>query len=162
MSSDIAKAAAREYLKEIDGEDFGTPDGHSVEHLAAVIDSALKRSQGALTAFQDTVWRSLNDYSKQLGWCLTGSQPECWVCLDAAVKELVDRRKVLSSSWQVVVEDEGQKSYPIGSCYDSHESAKYYRDICLEPRRGKRRYGFSKRVKFKIYRMDTVRTEEVG
>lgn len=47
----------------------------------------------ALNTLQDSVWGSLDKYSKALGWGLTGIQPECWSCLDSAVEELRKRRQ---------------------------------------------------------------------
>jgi len=159
ITSDRARAAAREYLRQIDGDDFGSKDGHDIEELEEIIEKAMKSSQDALKSLQNTVWKSMDDYSKQLGWGLTGIQPECWCCLDAAVKELVEWRKVITSLWQIVVENPGEEPYTIGGTHADLKSAKWYRDECLEPRRGKRR-GFRKKTVFRIYRIDTVRTEE--
>ena len=121
QTAGLAKAAAEEYLREIDGCDFGDPEhGHDVQKLQALIERAIRAGQ-----------------------------------------KLVERGHVDASAWQVYVENPGQEAYHIGSQHDSLEVARYYRDMCLEPRRGHRSKGFSKKVKFRIYRIDTVRTEEV-
>jgi hypothetical protein len=54
----------------------------------------LTKSEDALNKLQDSVWSSLDKYSKALGWGLSGIQPECWMLLDAAVDELKKRRAV--------------------------------------------------------------------
>jgi hypothetical protein len=52
----------------------------------------LREMANALRLLQDSVWKSMDTYSKQLGWGLTGIQPECWTLLDSAINELVQRR----------------------------------------------------------------------
>jgi len=54
----------------------------------------LTEAEDALNTLQDSVWSSLDRYSKALGWGLSGIQPECWMLLDAAVDELKKRRAV--------------------------------------------------------------------
>lgn len=46
-----------------------------------------------LNGFQDEVWKSLGKYSDQLGWGLTGIQPECWSLLDDAIVRLAGLEK---------------------------------------------------------------------
>jgi hypothetical protein len=62
---------------------------------------ALAENKGygkALTNFQNEVWASLNTYSNQLGWGLSGMQSECWTLLDAAISELVDARRIIKET----------------------------------------------------------------
>lgn len=49
----------------------------------------------AFQGLQDRVWASLDRYSKKLGWGLLGVQPDCWICLDSAIDELVNTRKLI-------------------------------------------------------------------
>lgn len=41
------------------------------------------------------VMQSMEEYSKQLGWGITGAQPECWAMLDLAVEDLVKLKREL-------------------------------------------------------------------
>lgn len=65
---------------------------------------------------------------------------------------------IVKTHWQLVVEQNGD-AYEIGSQHDKLESAVYYRDMCVAPRRG-RRDGFSKKAVLRIFRHDVVKTEE--
>lgn len=59
-----------------------------------------KLAQKQLNAFQDSVWASMDSYSKKLGWGLTGIQPECWTLLDSAVDELAALRDCYRLTWE--------------------------------------------------------------
>lgn len=56
----------------------------------------------ALTRFQNDTWASLNRYSDTLGWGLSGMQPECWTLLDAAIEELLVKRKLIHDLREVL------------------------------------------------------------
>lgn len=66
---------------------------------------------------------------------------------------------VTASEWQVVIDEPGEDPIRTGGTFCSLESAIFFRDNCLEPRRGKRD-GFTKKAKVRIYRINTIRTEE--
>jgi hypothetical protein len=55
-----------------------------------------------LTRLQDEIAESMDRYSRELGWGLTGYQPECWSLLDAAVSELVRLREESAQNARLV------------------------------------------------------------
>lgn len=46
--SATALKIARKYLREIDANDFGTPDGHDIDHCASIVDAGLAEVREAL------------------------------------------------------------------------------------------------------------------
>lgn len=76
----------------------------------------------------------------------------------ATVDMVLGQRTVVKTEWQVEINQPDGQTYEVGSTHDSLDSAKYYRDMCLKPKLGKR--GWSRKTTFSIYRHERVKILE--
>jgi hypothetical protein len=72
------------------------------QYQECIWQSEMQSKDDELMRLQDEIAESMDRYSQELGWGLTGYQPECWSLLDAAVSELVRLREESAQNARLV------------------------------------------------------------
>jgi len=90
--ADIIDIMAKRY-PDLEADELATVCAAAEDQAAKTAAKFQKPDWSALhSQLQQSVWNTLDQYSRLLGWGLTGSQPECWILLDSAIRELLQRR----------------------------------------------------------------------